>query len=1536
MTRVRREIVAGGAEASDGSDAGEEPSTATHQAEDLTRRRCSFAQRRLWLLDRLGLAKSGYVVTISLPLEGRVDRVALDSALSAVVARHEALRTVFEEHHGEPYPKILSPSALVVRIDDLRSLSGDALEQALAAARREEQATPIDLSNGPLIRARLALLGVDRSVLQLTIHHIAFDGWSIGILLREFGILYRSTVAGTAAGLPTLAIQYQDFAEWQHRRIADADVQADLAYWKERLQGCQPLDLPTDRLVDGGSAAEARRVPVRVTGSLAERLKAIARATDTTLFAVLLAAFQAFLHRLTGARRIPVGVPDAGREHIDAERLVGFFVNTVVIDTEIDDAKPFTDVIADVSQATLAALEHRAVQFERIVEALAPDRVGARNPFFNVAFALQQRPVPPDLGAGLRPGSIDFDLGARFDLELYLWEEDGGLNGVLLSDHDLFEAETLARLRRQFLIFLAHVAASTDRPLHLASLMTAAERHQVVALWNDTHRELPDRRIEALFEEVVRRMPDAAAIIDADGTTTYAELDSLAERIAGHLDASGVTAGSVVALLADRSRSTVAALLAVLKVGAAYLMLDPRQPRDRLLAMVEETKPAALLTLDGAAPDFDIPVLDIHALIASSPPRNRRTSSFGADGLAYVNYTSGSTGRPKGILIPHRAVVRLAHEQNYLTVRPGDRIAHLSSLAFDAATFELWAPLLNGAAIVIVPHETALDTARLIALLREQAVTSLFMTVALFNQVVDTDPAAFSTVDTVMFGGEACDPKRVSQVLAQPPRRLLNVYGPTESTTFASYWEAKHPSETVPIGYPIGNTELYVLDKAGQPVPPGSAGELFIGGDGLAWGYLANPALTAERFIPDSVSGRPGRRLYRTGDRVRLLANGAVDFLGRFDRQVKIRGFRIEPGDVEAALLTLPNVRETAVIVREGVSGDRRLVAFVGVGDSLTTADELRAGLRGRLPDYMQPAEIGVLHSLPLNASGKIDRDALSSLTIAETKTVSRHAGNQVEAEVAQIVADMLDRDTVALDDDFFDLGGHSIAATRLAARLRTVFGVDIELASIFEQPQIAAIARMVADALASGRPAGTPGIRRREASGPAPLSFAQSRLWFLDRMGLTGSAYHSPVSLRLRGNLDERAIEAALNALVERHEPLRTIFEEIDGTPRQIVVADAQVPVARIDLSLLSGREQETALRRAVAEAEREPFDLARDLPIRLLLVHLGPADWVLTFVFHHIAFDGWSLPIVAREVAELYNALCKRRPPVLPPLPVRYADFAIWQREWLEGPAMVELLAKWRRRLDSVPELDLATDFERTPVQTHQGGLHRVEWPRDLADRLLATAQEHRSTLFMLLLAGFKALLHRYSGQRQIVVGSPVANRMREEVQGLVGFFVNSLVLSTDFGGDPTFDELLARVRETTLEAYAYQDLPFEKLVEELRPDRDLSRHPLFQTVFVLQQSDAMLPDFRFDGIASELMDLGEVTVRFDLEAHLFLAPDGLRGYLFYNRDLFMPETIERLERHFRTLLENVTQDPTQRISGLSLLSPEEDAAMKDWSHA
>jgi amino acid adenylation domain-containing protein len=1110
------------------------------------------------------------------------------------------------------------------------------------------------------------------------------------------------------------------------------------------------------------------------------------------------------------------------------------------------------------------------------------------------------------------------------------------LNGVLLSDHDLFEAETLARLRRQFLIFLAHVAASADRPLHLASLMTAAERHQVVALWNDTHRELPDRRIEALFEEVVRRMPDAAAIIDADGTTTYAELDDMAERIAGHLETAGATTGRIVAIIADRSRATVAALLAVLKVGAAYMMLDPRQPRERLLAMVSETQPVTLLTLERDAPEFGIPVLDIRTLFAGPGRRDRRPSPAGAHGLALVVYTSGSTGRPKGILIPHQPIVRLMHDQNYLTVRPGDRVAHISSLAFDAATFELWAPLLNGATMVVVSHETALETERLIALLHEQAVTAAFLTTALFNQVVDTDPLAFSTLDTVMFGGEACDSKRVSMVLARPPRRLLNVYGPSESTTFASYWEAKQPSQTVPIGRPITHTELYVLDRAGQPVPPGSAGELFIGGAGLAWGYLANPALTAERFVPDSVSGRPGRRLYRTGDRVRLLANGAVDFLGRFDRQVKIRGFRIEPGDVEASLLALPNVREAAVIVREGASGERRLVAFVGVSDSLVTVEELRAGLRDSLPDYMRPAEIGVLHSLPLNTSGKIDRDALSSLTIAATKPGSRRAGDQVEAEVAHIVADLLERDEVAPDNDFFELGGHSITATRLAARLRTVFGVDIDLASIFEYPQIAAIARMVANALASAAPAAMPSIGRLKIHGAAPLSFAQSRLWFLDRMGLTGSAYHSPVSLRLRGKLDERAIEAALNALVERHEPLRTIFEEIDGTPRQIVVADTTAQVACIDLALLSGDEQDAALRRAVANAEQQPFDLTRNLPIRFLLVHLGPADWVLTLVFHHIAFDGWSLPIVARELAEFYNAICERRPVVLPPLPIRYVDFAMWQREWLEGPATADLLAKWRRRLERVPALDLATDFERKAVQTHEGGLLSIAWPRDLADRLLGLARRRRSTLFMLLLAGFKALLHRYTGQQQIVVGSPVANRTLEEVQGLVGFFVNSLVLATDFSGDPTFEELLARVRETTLEAYAHQDLPFEKLVEDLQPGRDLSRHPLFQTVFVLQQSDAMLPNFRFQGIEGELLNLGEVAVRFDLEAHLFLAPDGLRGYLFYNRDLFLPETIERLERHFRVLLENAAQDPTQRISSLSLLSPEEDAAMKDWSHA
>ncbi|HVG43810.1 MAG TPA: amino acid adenylation domain-containing protein, partial [Longimicrobium sp.] len=1000
------------------------------------------------------------------------------------------------------------------------------------------------------------------------------------------------------------------------------------------------------------------------------------------------------------------------------------------------------------------------------------------------------------------------------------------------------------------------------------------------------------------------------------------------------LRAAGVGVESRVGLALERSPELVVAMLAVLKAGGAYVPLDPSYPAPRLAFMLKDAGVAALVVGDAvpeALAGFGCPVVALSAVSGDGDDAISPTSDdvVSPDNLAYVVYTSGSTGKPKGVGIPHRAVVRLVRNSAYHPFAADERIAQLSNASFDAITFEVWGALLNGGCVVLLDRDTALEPAALTAALREERITTVFLTTALFNQVAREAPDGFAPLRHLLFGGEASDPAAVRAVLeAGGPGRLLHVYGPSESTTYATWHPvAVVPDEaaTVPIGLPLGNTTAYVLDPALRPCGLGETGELYLGGDGLARGYLGRPGMTAERFVPDFLGGAPGARLYRTGDRVRRREGGALEFLARADQQAKVRGFRIEPGEVEAALREHPDVRDCTVAVR-GDGGEKRLVAWVVPSNgSPPSAATLRDALGRRLPDYMVPTAFVALDAIPLTPNGKVDRAALPA---PEAPDADDSAAPRTTAEelLAGIWGAVLGVERVGIDDDFFLLGGHSLLATQVVSRIRQAFGAEVPLRAVFEAPTVRRLAARVEALRADGDP--LPPVTPADRSRPLPLAFAQERMWFLERLVPDAGIYNMPVALRLTGALEVEALRGALETVVDRHEALRTVIRSAgDGRVQEI---DEPRPFA-LPVVDAAGEDEARAM---VSEHAWRPFDLEHGPVFRALLVRLSADVHLLALNLHHSMGDGWSLGILFRELSGAYAALARGEEPALPPVPLQYADFAAWQREHLVGERLDRELAYWRGRLEGAPPLlELPSDRPRPPRQSFRGADLPVHLPPELAGRVRALSRREGATPFMVLLAAWQALLGRLANQDDVVVGTPVAGRVREETEGIVGLFVNTLALRADLSGDPSFRALLAQVREATLGAFAHQDLPFEKLVEHLKVERSLSHPPLFQAMFALQNQG--FAELDLPGVAAVDEGVEQAAAKFDLTLNFEEAPDGgFAGTLEYAADLFDAGTAERMAARYRLLLEGVLADPGRAVAAVEVLAPGERERLAAWS--
>ncbi len=1489
----------------------------------------SYGQGQLWFLDQINPGSVAYHVVKSVRLTGPLNELALVAAFDGLVRRHEALRTTFLSIDGEPRCRIGPEPTTKLASIDLEDLPRTEREAAIVHQVTDETVLPFDLQQGPLLRAKLFRIDALDHVLLLAMHPIVCDGGSIGVMLRDLAALYQERTSGPTARLPELARQYRDFAAWQRSAESDSSFETALVYWKRQLAGApSSVALPIAKPAGTNRAGRTHQKEFRLSPGRLAAIRAVGQRHGCSLFVTLLAAFQSLLHRCSGQSEIVVGSPFAGRSRFEAENQVGFYVNFLPLKADFASDPTFSEILVQVRDTLLAAMETEDVPLLKIVEATQPVRQPGRSPLFNVLVVLEEASdsswqVP---GVDCRV-ETPVDAEAMVDLSLALKETAGELHGALKYDALIFDAPDISRLLVHFQTLLDAVAADPQMRVAELPLMPETERRRVLVEWNDTSLAYPrDRCLHQLIEAQADRTPNAIALVAGEKRFTYRELNSAANRLAHHLTRLGAGPERRVGIFMDRSRAMVIGLLAILKTGAAYVPLDPAYPRDRIAFIVEDADCGILLTEDrhlSALPNHRAQVVCLDSLDVSEESEGDWVCTGSPGDLAYVIFTSGSTGRPKGVAIEHRSVVALVEWAR--TVFGPEELAGVlfaTSICFDLSVFELFVPLSLGGTVLLADNILQLPT------LPARSEVKLVNTVpSALAELLRSSPLPPS-VQTVNLAGEPLPAALVERIYAESNvQKVYDLYGPTEDTVYSTFTLRTRGGPTT-IGRPIANTQAYILDRHLQPQPIGVPGELFLGGEGLARGYLNRTDLTAEKFVSNPFDLSPGARLYRTGDLARYLDDGNIEFLGRLDHQVKIRGFRIELGEIEAVLETSPGVRQALVTAQEE-DGENCLVAYVeGESPEAVAPVTLRAFIRSRLPEHMIPSFIVGVPAMPLTPNGKVDRRALAALPKDRVRTAGGQTPPSTPTEIglAEIWGEILGLKTVAANENFFELGGHSLKAVRVVSRVRAAFAIDLPVRALLEHPTIARLGAFV-DAPERGA-AHAPEMPVQNTGtelGQFPASTAQQQLWLLDQLDPGNVAYNLPTAIHLDGSLDKPSLRAALDALVRRHEPLRTTFT-LHGSGLMQTVHPAG-SCSFEELAFVKGTEPEASksLDQVLTDRAIAPFDLAHGPLFRAHLIQTGGQFHILLLVAHHAVCDGWSLGVIARDLAKSYNSFRANRPASFPEKGFRFADFAGWQRDGQRSAPAAGHLAYWRDQLAEAPaELELPADRPRNSERRRPGAWEPVRISPSLAAGLKGLALSRGCNLFSVLLSAFHVLLHRLSGQPVVVVGTPLAGRTRVETEDLVGMFVNVLPLKADCADNPTFEALLAEVHHTAWEAQDHQDLPFGQLVETLLPGRTAGTNPFFQSVFVLQNTPQSTG--QMDGISWRWDPVCTGTAKFDLTLVLTETGDGLEGFLEYDSGLFLPATAARWAKHLMALLQSVVAQPQQRISFLPLLSEAE----------
>ncbi len=1322
-----------------------------------------------------------------------------------------------------------------------------------------------------------------------------------------------------------------------------------LEYWSKQLTGPLPvLDLPGDRLRPAIPSHSAASYGILLPVDLSQSIINLSKDRRAAPFMVLLAGISAILHQYTGQEDIIIGATVAGRKSASSVNSSGLATGILPMRIQLQGDPPFLELLDRTREVCLEAWAHQDLPLNALVELLNPGSAAANAQLFQVILNVEDSAeIPSDGMQGFAEGAEPSPICDPPDWTIDLANRGGSFSGILRYNGNLFDESTIARFIGHWQTLLESAIAHPHERLSRLHLLTQAEQHQLLVEWNDSGTDYPKNAcLHHLFEAQAERTPDAEAVAYENQALTYRGLNERANRLARFLAKHGAGPDVLVGVCMERSLEMVLALYGIAKAGAAYVPIDPDYPPDRHSFMIRDAGIALILTQEALRTKLQ-PMAPRRICLDTEWPdiemESGETFESGvtADNLAYVIYTSGSTGAPKGAMNTHRGIVnRLLWMQDAYKLLSDDTVLQKTPFTFDVSVWEFFWPLLTGARLVVAQPGGHRDSRYLADIIAKQHVTTLHFVPSMLRIFLEESKAeACRSLRRVICSGEALALNLQEAFFScLPGVELHNLYGPTEASVDVTSWACAPDAglQFVPIGRPISNTKIYILDSHLKPVPIGAAGELHIGGIGLARGYLNRPDLTAEKFIPDPFSGEPGARLYKTGDLARYRSDGNIEFLGRMDHQVKIRGFRIELGEIEAVLGLHPAIRQAVVVSREDETGDSRLAAYVLPKEDAgpaPTAGDLRRFLQQKLPEHMIPSAFVFLDQMPLTPNGKVNRKALPAPDRTRPDGDFGYAAPRTPTEemLTAIWAGLLGLERVGIHDNFFELGGHSLLATQAASQVRRIFHAEIPLRFLFESPTVADLAALLQSS--TQLKTGLPPLRPVNIPENPPLSFSQQRLWFLDRWEAGSSLYNVPRILRICGPLNRNALSRSLNEIVGRHQALRTTFIEDHGQPVQRIASDASIDLPVTGLEHLPPGDRDPEARRLAFAEAAKPFDLARGPLFRAALFRLADSEHILVLTMHHIVTDAWSMGVFFRELGILYQAFSSELPSPLPDLPIQYPDFAFWQRQCLQGEILNREILHWKKRLDGLAPLDLPTDRPRPPVLSYRGARMDFTLPPQLLLDLKTLSRQQGVTLFMLLLAAFQTLLHRYTGQQDIATGSVIANRNQSEIENLIGFFVNTLVLRTGFDRNPTFRQLLLRVREVALEAFAHQDLPYEKIVEELRPERDPGRNPLFQVMFVLQNAPDPPPVLA--GLRLEAIPEATHTAKFDLTLFLTEVDAQLHGSFEYNTDLFDPSTVERMAGHLQTLLHGIVANPDQLLSDLPILTPaERHRLLAEWN--
>ena len=1514
----------------------------------------SFGQRRLWFLDQFEPMSPYYNIPTAYRLHGPFRIDVFRRAMQEIVDRHEALRTTLVAIDGQPKQVVSPGGAAAIGYDDLQVLPE--ADREVEASRRvlSEAQMPFDLARGPLLRCRVLRLEANEHIILITMHHIISDGWSIGVMMDELTTLYAAFQEGRPSPLAPLPIQYPDFAQWQQEWFQGNVLERQLSYWKKQLADSpELLEIPTDRPRPPVYTNVGNTLSVLYGKELLDALGTLGKCEGATLYMVLLAAFQTLLYRYSGQEENCVGTPIANRTQADLEKLIGLFINTLVIRTKFSDDPTFRKLVHRVRETLLDAYAHQDLPFEMLLEALQLDRDMSHTPLFQVMFILQNTPSTVQILPGVTLSAVEPKMGtATYDMTWSLSESRDGLHVAVEYNTDLFDETTIKRLVLHYENLLRAIVRSPDMRVSRLPMLSGEEVHQQLVGWSGTREEFRNVCVHDLVRERAAQNPDAIAVVAGAEHCTYHTLEERVCDLARFLRDRDIGPECRVAICMEKSVDMIVAVLGVLESGGAYVPLDPLQPCERLSFMLRDSQSRILLTQEEVLdnlPEFPGEIIcvrrDWKQIVREGS--DHRDVDVDPDSLAYLIYTSGTTGLPKGTMVTHRSLANayFGWEREYELMTVARAHLQMANVAFDVFGGDLVRALCSGGKLVLCPSQHLLDAERLYTMMVQEQVTIAEFVPAVLRNLIDYLQRVGRRLDfmNVLIAGSdiwyAGEYKRF-QSFVGPQTRVINSFGLTEATIDSTYFEASSlrlPDERlVPIGRPFPNSTIFLLDHELQPVPVGVTAEVFVGGAGLARAYHGRPDLTAEKFIPHRHATTPGDRLYRTGDLARYLPDGNIEFLGRKDLQVKVRGNRVELGEIETVIARYPDVHEGVVVARTDQSGNASLVAYVVPHDAGALRFEaLRDFLRERVPDYMIPSAFVMLTALPLTSNGKVDRKALpvpdsSSIESGEAYVAPR---TPIEESFVAIWRDILSVERVGVHDNFFLMGGHSLVATQLVSRVREQFEVELPLRMVFEKPTIADLAQAVETLrLSKGRVVAPP-LLPVPRTDHMPLSFAQQRLWFLDQLEPDSPFYNLPEVYRLRGPLSVPILEQSFNEVVRRHEILRSSIATVDGGPVLHFEPALTISLSPVDLTGLPEEvQEEEIIRRAVAEAQR-PLPLALCPLFRVSLLRLNGEHHIIVLIMHHIISDEWSANVLLREVSVLYGAFAHHQPSPLPELPLQYADFSAWQRGWLKGEKLESELEYWRQKLAGAPPvLELPTDRSRPPVQSFRGAYSTFLLTTEMSQAIRDLCEKEGVTLFMVLLAAFNVLLHRSTHQDDISLGTPIANRNRAEVEDLIGFFVNTLVIRTDLSRRPTFRQLLHRIRETALGAFAHQDVPFEMVVDALNPVRDLSHSPLFQVMFVLQNAASEKQQRELPGLTLTPIEAHSGTAKFDLT--LFMVENGeeIGGAIEFCTDLFDASSIERMIEHFRQLLGSLVGDPDLPISTLTMMSDNEYRTIVD----